>query len=505
MAFIGLKNSVMGVIAEVEEGTYLSPATSGDYVVLQPDAAIVPETETLTNEELTGTNAMSKPIQGLESPTATFSAYLKGNSEGIAPETGPILKALFGTEAVRGTERDTVAGSTVSVLNVDAGEGVEFQRGDALLCKDGVNGWKIRPVHSVATDALTLGFDLAAAPASGVLLGKSCSYLPANSDHDTLSLSYFAGNGGAISAIAGARPVGYSVTADAGQLINGNFTFQGTKFLFNPIVTAATDIYLNFTDDNGTFAAQISAKAWKDPSEIAEALTTSMNSVQTAETHSVVYNSKGANAGKFTISTSTSAVLSLLWSTGANAANTVGDKLGFTVSADDTGATTYTSDSVLSWAAPHTPVFDGSDPLAAKYHEVMLSDDGSDIECINPSTIAINPSNTVADINSICSESGVLASLITSRESEITFTAILPQHSVENFARYRKNQTVRFQYSFGTKTGGNWDAGKSGCWYAPTAVISAITIENEDDIARMSVTLVPFSDGGLGELFLSFV
>jgi hypothetical protein len=135
----------------------------------------------------------------------------------------------------------------------------------------------------------------------------------------------------------------------------------------------------------------------------------------------------------------------------------------------------------------------------------MISDDGTDIECIEPSTVSINPANTVSDINSICSETGVLASLITSRESAITYTAILPQHRVEDFARFRKNQTVRFQYSFGTKEGGNWIPGRCGMWYTPSAVISSISIENEDDIARLSMELTPFSDAGKGELYLSFV
>jgi hypothetical protein len=505
MAFIGLKNSVMGVIAETTEGVYLPPANATDYVALQPDAVIVPETETLENVELTGTNAASKPIQGLESPTGTFSSYLKhSGTEGVAPETGPILKAMFGTEDVASTEFDTVAASTISVVKVDSGEGVNFQRGQALLIKDGTNGYSIRPVHSVATDDLTLGFDTSVATPISTNLGKSILYSPSDSGHDTLSLTQYLGNGGGISAIAGARPTGYSITADAGQLINGNFTFEGIKYLMNPITTAAADIYLDFIDDNGTFAAVISAKSWKDPKELAEALTVSMNSVQVAETHLVEYNSKGASAGKFTISTSTSTILELPFSGGTNAANTVGDKIGFAAT-DLTAATTYTSDTVQSWVAPHTPVYDGEDPLSAKFHEVMLSEDGTDIECIQPSTIAINPANTKSNINDICSESGVAASLITSRESTITFTAILPQHCVDNFARFRKNQTVRFQYTFGTKTGGNWDAGKSGCWYAASAVISSITIENEDDIARMSVELVPFSDGGLGELFLSFV
>jgi hypothetical protein len=273
MANIGLKSSVMGVKAETTEGVYVPPSATTDYIALQPDLTITPETETLENVELTGTNAASKPIQGTESNSSSVSAYLKhSGTEGVAPETGPIFKALFGTEAVRSTERDTVAGSTTSVISVDSGEGVEFQRGDSLLIKDGTNGWRIRPVHSVSTDALTLGFDVPVAPGTSVNLGKSVTYIPADSGHDTLSLSYYAGNGGAVSAITGARPTSYSLTMDAGQLMNGNFTFEGIKYLMNPITLASSDIYLDFTDDGGTFAAVVEAKSYKDPVELAESL-----------------------------------------------------------------------------------------------------------------------------------------------------------------------------------------------------------------------------------------
>ena len=504
MAFIGLKSSVMGVMVETTEGVYVPPATENDYVALQPDAAIVPETETLENVELTGTNAMSKPIQGLEAPTATYSSYLKASgTEGVAPESGKVLKAMFGGEKVASVEYDLVVGSTTSVLNVDVGEGVNFIVGQSVLIKDGANGFRIRTIREINTDALTLDFHLPAAPAAGVLLGKAVTYFPADSGHDTLSLSYYAGNGGAISAMTGSRPTGYSITADAGQLINGNFTFEGIKFLFNPIKITATSKYLDFIDDGGTHVAVIEEKAFKDPEELSEALTISMNSVQSAHVHLGEYIGKGTDAGKFKISTTDSTILSLPFSGGTNAANTVGPKLGYAV-ADLTLATEYLADNLQTWNAPHTPVYDGQDPIAAKYQEIMISDDGTDIECINPSTVGINPANTVADINSICSESGVLASLIVSREGTITYTAILPQHRVEDFARYRKNQTVRFQYSFGTKEGGNWISGKCGVWHTPSGVISSITIENEDDIARLSMEITPFSDGGKGELFLNF-
>ena len=506
MAYINMSSTVLGVIEEVVEGTLLDPAAATDYVKLQDDASLTENRESLENVELTGSIGIAKPIPGVSAPALSFSSYLKhSGTEGVAPDAGVFLKSLFGTEAVRSTERDTVAASTVTDLNVDAGEGLEFARGESLLIKDGVNGYAIRPVESVATDALTLGFDLSAAPASGVNLGKSVTYKPADVGHPTLSAHMYMGNGGLYQAVSGTRVIGYDITADAGQLINGSFSMEGIQFFNNPIDITASDIYIDFSEDGpATLAAVVAAKQYSDPEELASAIQTAMNAVG-AQTYTVVYNSKGTDAGKFTF-TSAGALFSLLWSTGANTANTIGDKIGFTVSADDDGALTYTSDNVLSWASPQTPVYDGADPIAAKHQEVLFGDDSSDIICINPSSVGVAIADEKAIIGDICAQSGQVGSLITGRSSTITFTAIIPQHCVENFARFRRGDTCRFLYNFGTKSdGSNWDAGKCGSIYAPTCTISSLEVVNEDGIARLQAEVVPFVDGGLGEIYISFV
>lgn len=504
MAYISTRNTILGLKAETTEGTLVDPSANTEYMKLQDDVTLTENKETLENPELTGSIGGAKPIQGVSSPSLSFSSHLKhSGTEGVAPDAGPLLKSLFGTEAVRSTERDTVVGSSVSSINVDTGEGVEFQRGDSVLVKDGTNGYSIRPIESVSTDALTLGFDLSNAPLTGVNLGKSVTYIPADSSHDTLSMHMYHGNGGIHQAIAGTRVLGYDITADAGQLINGSFSMEAIKFFNNPINIAATDIYIDFTEDGpATLAATVTAKQYSDPEELASAIQTAMNAVG-AQTYTVTYNSTGASAGKFTF-TSAGSLFSLLWATGANTLNTIGDKIGFTT--DDTGALTYTSGSVLSWEAPHTPSYDGAEPIAAKHHEILFGTDSSDITCINPSTIGINISNEKAIISDICAQSGQSASLITGRNTIATFTAILPQHCVANFARYRRGDTVKFLYNFGTKSdGSNWDAGKSGSVFLPTATISNLEVVNEDGIARMQAEITSFVDSGLGEVYISFV
>ena len=502
MAYIISRNSVLGVKAETSEGVIAEPASSSDYIKLQEDATLAENRETLENAELTGSIGVAKPITGLSAPTMSFSSYLKPGSEGIAPNAGPALKSLFGSEVVASTEYDTVAGSTTTVINVDSGEGVNFQRGQALLVKDGTNGYSIRPIESVATDALTLGFALSSAPSAGVNLGKAVTYVPVDTGHDTLSLHMYRGNGGLHQVITGARVTGYDLTADAGQLINGSFSFEGISLYNNPITITASTNKIDFVETGSvTGAATVPVATYPDPEALALAIQTALQSAATVDTLTCSYSN---TTGKFTIA-SDGSLFSLLWNTGTNAANTIAAKIGFSAAADDTAALTYTSDSALVWSAPHTPDFDETAPISAKNQEVFLSTDTS-FACVNPSTLSISIANTKANINSICAESGVIGSMVTGRDNTISYTAIINQHDVSKFASFRRGDTVRFLYNFGTKADGvNWDAGKSGCIYAPDATISNLEIVDEDGIARISVEIKPYVKDSLGEIYLSFV
>ena len=299
MATIVTRSSVMAIKVESTEGTPVAPTAAGDYLAMQPDFSMEPAFEELENEELKSSIGRSKSIQGVEDPTASFSHYMRHSGvEGTAPAFGPtLLKAAFGNETVAGTEYDTVAGSTVSVVNVDTGEGSNFQRGQLLLVKDGVNGYTLRPVNSISTDALNLGFDLGGAPASGVDLGKCALYHPAATGHQTLSLWQYMGNEGAIGLMAGARVTEFGIAIAAGELINSTYSLAGLEYFFDPIHVDSDDIYLDFTDDDGTFGVTVTSQMYKNPHELAQALENAMNNSGTTETHSVTYSDSTGKGG----------------------------------------------------------------------------------------------------------------------------------------------------------------------------------------------------------------
>lgn len=505
MTSILTRSSVLAIKKETTEGTPVLPTSASDYVALQDDFSAAPSFDVLENAELKSSIGAAKPILGAENPTMSFSHYLR--SSGVvaqAPNYGLLLESCLGATTIASTEYDTVSGSTVGVIKVNTGEGATLQRGEALLIKDGTNGYRIRCIDSISSDDLTIGFQVPAAPASGVNLGRAVLYYPANSAHPTLTLWHYLGNGGAIQMVSGGRVTSLTFDISAGELINGSYDIEAIGYYFDPITITATDTKLDFTDDDGTWAATVTAKTYKDPHDLAAALQTAMRTANPGETATVTYSN---TTGKFTIKT-TGTVLSLLWNTGTNAANTIGDKIGFSTAADDTGtaATTgYTSDNAVSYASPQTPTFDTSDPLAAKNHEIMIGD-ATDYQCFNASTVSFNISTPKTDILSVCTESGKSGSIINSRAVTISVTALLEQYDADKWRRFRAGSNTKVQYSFGTKDGGNWVAGLCGAIYVPTATINSFEVVDADGLATLNLELTAYVNStGEGEVFVNFL
>jgi hypothetical protein len=497
---IQTRNSALAVKEETTEGTPVKPSASGDYLALQTDFTMSAAFESLANDELKASIGASKPILGLESPTASYTAYIRhSGTEGQAPNFGKtLLKAGFGTERVAGAEYDVVS-ATTSTITVDSGEGVNFSKGDALLIKDATNGFRIRPVESVAGDVLTLGFEVPVAPAALTELGQSITYAPANEGHPTVSMWHYLGNGGAIQMLSGGRVTDLGMTIDAGQLISGAFSVEGIEYYFNPIEITTSNNKIDFDDGSGEINASITAQTYKDPKELSDAIATAMNGL-TSDTVTVSYSS---TTGTFTVA-SDGVTFELLFSTGANTAETIAGAIGFAVS-DQTGATTYTGGSAIDLSSPQNPVFDDSDPLAAKNNEVMIGDAG-DITCFEASSISFSMGTPKTDILSVCAASGKSGSIINERSVSVDVTALLNQYDSEKFSRFRENTETRFQFSFGTKVGGNWEAGKSGMIYMPSATISSFEISDEDGLVALNMTLTGFVNStGDGEVFIAFV
>lgn len=500
------KSTVLAVCAEVTAGTPVDPTAGTEYLAVQPDLQMSPNFEVLSNDEIRSSIGESKGIQGLESPEGSLSHYMKhSGTEGTTPEFDLLLKSLMGSTSANGTQRLTAAACTTTLIKMAAG-GSDMARGKAFLIKDGTNGYAIRNVLSMATNDATIAFALTAAPAAGVGLGKCVNFAPANEGHPSLTFHRYGSNGLVYDAISGALVDNFSMSVQAGQMINSNFGFKGTKYFFNPIRITSSDIKLDFTDSTpGTFAATITAKLYRDPHELAQAIQDAMNAVGAVDTYTVTYmNNDPVYFGKFKI-TSSGTVFTMTWNTGVNTANSVGDKIGFSLASNDTGALTYYSDSVLSWASPYTPSYDSTDPIAAKYLEILLGA-SSDSLCFCAQSVQIQIQNVATDVKCICAESGVDSKKITKRTVTVTISALLDKHEADRFRRFRANSDTAFAFNFGTRSGGNWEAGKCGNVYIPSCSVVSYNLTELDDLIAAEIQLKGFVDSsGNGEVYFNFL
>lgn len=503
MTTINTRASVLALTEETTEGTPVAPTSGTEFIALQDDFSMEPSFDVLENAEIRASIGKGKPTLGGENPKAGGSHYLRHSGvEGTAPGYRKLLKAAFGTETVKSTQRLTTSSSTTTLIKGASGVGTDFERGQPLLVK-GAAGYEIRCVHSVSTDDITPSFPLANAPGTGVGLGKAVFYKPANSGHVTLSPIHYLGNQGAVQMMSGARVTELSATFDAGEYINMSYSLEGLTYYFNFVNVTATDTKLDFEDDSGVHAATIAAGFYKDPHELADAVATAMNASGTAQTYTVSYLDA---SGKYKI-VGTGTLLSLKLATGTNTANSIGDKMGFgTADLTGTGATTgYTAATAMSWTAAYTPTLDNTDPLVAKNNEVLLGD-GTTVASLSAASVGFTLSNSRSVQGSVAAVSGRSGSKITAREVKVTITAPLDQNDVDKFRRFREGSETRFQYNFGVKSGGNWVPGKCGALYCPTMTITSFKIDDVDGVATLSAELAGYVDSNAnGECYLGFV
>lgn len=512
------RRSVLALVEETTRGTPVLPSAGTDYTALQEDVEATPSFDELENAELSSSIGQKQSTLGIERPEMSFSHYFRASgSAATAPDYNLLLKSLLGEETIAGAEYDTVAGSTAgdadnrAVVNVDTGEGATFQRGEALLIKDGTNGYSVRNIYSISSDALTLGFNLGSAPASGVNLGQAVLYYPAaaDSDYPTLSAWMYRGNGGAIELMSGSRCSEMTADVTAGEFVNSSFSLQGIEYNFNPININSANKYIDITDDGGTVVATLTEGTYKDPNELAAHIQTVGTAAVAASGGDDFLCSYSSSTGKFTISTTTGTLLSLLWKTGThgadNADDHVGTTLGFSDAADDTGSTSYTSDSVQSWASIYTPSVDSENPTVAKNIDVMWGD-FNEYACKAASSVSVTISNEVADVNSVCSASGRSDTVFSSREVTADVTLLLERHEVDNFTRFREGTTVPFAATWGRKSGGNWVAGSISNLYIPDATITSFALGDEDGLVTLNLSFRAYvASGQTEEVYINFL
>jgi hypothetical protein len=495
---VGLQRaSVFALAKEVTTGTYVKPTLGSQFVPLRPGNEISFEPEQLESDEVLNDIGASKSAVGKEKLSGKHSVYLKhSGAEGVETEVGILYESVMGSKNIIAVEKTTLSSSTTTLIKVTSG--ADFVQGQALLVKKG-NGYKIANVKSISGNDLTLAFALDSAPAAGTSLGKAVTYLPQASGHPTFSTTKYLGNGFAIEASAGNTVTEASITMDANGYAEVEFSFEGTKYLYNPIELLASDVYLDFTDNTGTYAAIVSAGIYKTPVEVADALAAAMNAVS-SKGFTVVFSS---STGKFTIGAGTATLLSLLFNTGANAANTIGDKIGFSVAANKTGSLSYASDNEQSYAASLTPSYDSADNIIVKGAELFIGNQTDNI-CFCAQSVSLAVAKTVEDVDCICEESGVLEKVPTARTATMEVTAVLKKHDVALLDALLKNSGISAMMNCGPKSGGNWVPGKCFNAYIQNCTVSKYTTSGDSFIA-VNISLKGYVTTTGKDVYLNFV
>jgi hypothetical protein len=352
----------------------------------------------------------------------------------------------------------------------------------------------------VSGDNLALAQDLKFAPAAGVGLGRAILYKPKDEEQPTLSLIHYSASGAATELITGARVASMTTEFAAGQLINSSYSLQGIEYLRNFIEITASTRFIDF-NDGASKSASIEAKFYKHPHELAEAIQTAMNSV-TSDEITVIYHDTGVNKGRFTIA-SDGAVFELEFLSGANTANSIATKIGFLV-ADYDLALSYTSVNELDLTPPFTPAYDTANPLAAKFHEVMIGDK-DDVFCFGAQSLTLNIENEITPIPDICERSGRAGNIISSRTISVEVVALMQKHDVDKFKRYVNNEDVIFTYNAGEKFGGNWKAGTCVNIHIPTASISAFNESDGDGLRVINFTVSAYVKDAQGECYINLL
>lgn len=495
--------TVMALVEETTAGTLKSPSAAGEFIPLRAGFAPQSAVEELESDELLNDIGASEPTIGKETPTGTHPIYLKhSETEGQAPEYGIMIKSALGGISTAGAEYDTVSGSTTTVVNVDSGEGATFEEGEAVLVKDGTNGYSIRNIESISSDALTMNFALSNAPGAGVNLGQAVLYKPASSGHPSYSAWYYRANGGAIEAIAGCRTSSMTVNLAAGQLAEAEFSYEGSKFYYNPIEITASNKYIDITDDGGTIAVALTEKIYKSPADLAREIATKATAASVGSGNDTISCSYSSTTGKFTLS-SDGSVFSLLWNTGVNTANSVGTTIGFAVAADDTGATSYVGDNAISFAAAYTPSYDDAQNIRVVQAELMIGD-STDNFCREASSVEMTIDSPTVEVEDICEESGVKERLPESRTVTVNATLTLKKYEVALFDKFINNTSTSVMVNVGPKSNDDWVAGKCVNIFMQRAKIISHVVGG-DNFVTVEISAKGFVTSSKKDVYINFI
>lgn len=233
---VAKNTTIIGVMEEVTEGTYVAPAAATDYIQPLADGFDLTMTkEVVERNILTSSIGVVTPRTGQKSSGATLPCEFRASGvEGGQPDFHKVLLSLLGSTRNHAANVTTkaVAGTTTTAPIEDA-DIASLLVGDIKIFKvAGAHHMAVITAKDSTLGAANITFSPAAAaniPASTVI-SKSQTYYPANSGHKALSISEYLGNEIRATAV-GCKVSEMSIdNFSVGQIASFNFGLEGLSF-----------------------------------------------------------------------------------------------------------------------------------------------------------------------------------------------------------------------------------------------------------------------------------
>lgn len=228
--------TAVAIKREVTEGTYVAPASGGDFIQVLEGIECNPAKEVVERAVLTSSIGKVAPRAGLESVEASVPVEMKASgTEGAEPEAGLLVEAALGATRSISTQTTTKnAGNTASVLQIQDADISKFSQYD-VICVLESGAHHVCFVSAVDTTLGAANITVSPAKPSGVfsnsvVISKSKMYYTATSGHPTVSLSvYWAGE--ILQKAVGCRVSTLALNNfSTGQIAQWDVALQGLSF-----------------------------------------------------------------------------------------------------------------------------------------------------------------------------------------------------------------------------------------------------------------------------------
>jgi hypothetical protein len=241
------KNSVVAVVEEVTEGTYVAPASGADFIQTLEALDVAAAKELLEREVLLASIGKIQPRVGEDSVTGSLPVEFKASgTEGSAPEYAPLVKSALGAETSITTQTTTKTGNTASQLEIQDADIGKFSLYDVLVVLE-AGAHHICYVTAIDTTATLANIQVLPA-ASGafsdnVVISKNQMYVTGNDGHPTFSTSLYWGDE-ILQTGVGCRTSGLTLSNfTAGQLASLEASFEGLTFARSDASAAFTPVF----------------------------------------------------------------------------------------------------------------------------------------------------------------------------------------------------------------------------------------------------------------------